>query len=522
MNKMTRVKYSLESSEYLKVIPPFFTRILIYVIFLLLAVAILYLYFGRINNIVTTQFILMPKGGVKKIQGKRSGSIVKILCKVNDHVRPGDILFNVKSQEVISEYSEIEKAKLKVKNLEDEISQNDLIEIQSLRELDSKLSSLIGQLKVKQNEIKNIDDELKLKQKYYEGEKEIKNMMIGQYGHENEITQKNYKNEIARLKNQIIDLQVDLDSLKKELELRKKEFDNNQLLFKTKEILEREYNNSKILYDKIKTDIKKITNNIKLLEKETASKEEEVKRKNDLFKKKIALVNKELQLAKIQQKETEIIIKRKKTDLQLAIENLKYEIESTKASIKEKKARSKADKIQIKGNIKSLQIDFDKLMSTVEDSSEENIYQIKSPYIGTITQLNINTLGTVISPGEVLLHIAPENEPIVAETYIPNVAIGMVQLNQRVLMKYDAYTYQKFGIQNGKVLSISPDAVFLAENTDPVYRAVVELETQFLDTYQGIKPLRYGMKGIAEIITSRDRIIARFIKGFSDIEEIGK
>jgi len=161
-------------------------------------------------------------------------------------------------------------------------------------------------------------------------------------------------------------------------------------------------------------------------------------------------------------------------------------------------------------------------MSTAEESTDEKIYQVKSAYNGVITRININTIGSMVTVGQILLHIAPEQEPIVAEAYAPNVAIGTLKLNQPVKMKYDAYPFQQYGIQYGKVISISPDAIRFDNSPEPMYKIMIELKDQFLDTNKGEKPLRYGMKGIAEIVTSRDRIIAKFIKSLSDVEELGE
>ena len=513
------VHFSSDAYEYLTIVPPIFTRLLVYIIFFIVIAGILFLYLGRTNNNISTQFILIPEGGLKKIQGTRSGKIIKILCDINDKVKVGDVLFNIKSHEVISEISEIEKARAKLQNMENELTERNQAKLQSLRELTSKKASLESQILAKQNELKNIDYELSLKNKYFNGEREIKKMLINQLEQEYEISCENKTNEINRINNQVFNLKADLKTLETELLLRKKEYENNVLLFKNKEILEREYNNSKILYEKIKNDIKKTNNEINLLIKESYSKKEEAEKTKNLLLAKISSSKKELQLAQLQFKETEVLFNKKKIDLQVVMKTLKFELESTKAAIKEKEAHSAADKLLIERNIKSLEIDFDTLMSTAEENIKENIYQLKSPYEGIITQINVNTIGSVVTAGQILIHIAPENEPIVAEAFVPNLAIGMIKLNLPVQLKYDAYPYQKFGIQKGKLISISPDAI-RNENSEPLYRTIIELENQFINTYQGIKELKYGMKGIAEIVTSRDRIIARFIKNLSDMEEM--
>jgi len=512
--------YSFDSDEYLSRIPPFITHAFVSLVLIIAIVTSIYLFFGRTNKIISSQFTLVPLGGLKEIQAVRSGTIINILCKVNDIAQIGDVLFHVKSTQVISEISEIAKLQITLQNLEDELHQQMLISSQSLKELTNRLASIEGQLKIKEIELDRIDDELLLKQKILVGEQEIKKLLIRQFEHEYEILKENLKNELARTQNRISDLKVDLKTQSSELILRKKEFENNQMLFDSKEILEKEYVNSKIVFQKIDNDIVKITNEMNMLINEMNSKKEESIRKKNLLQEKISTSKKELHLIELQQKETEMAYEKKKIDLQLSIENLTFEISGLKSIILEKEAEVKSKKLQIESNIKSLKVDFHTLSSTAETNTEKDVYFITAPYEGIITSIDVNTIGSVITVGQKLLCMAPENEPIVAEAYVPNMAIGMLKVHQEVNLKYDAYPYQTFGIQKGTLNFISPDVMDIARLTDPAYRVIINLKAQQLNTPKGVKQLRYGMKGTAEIIISRDRIIAKFIKGLSDLEEV--
>ena len=250
-----QLQFSPESDEYLGVIPPEISKIIIYLILLIVISGVIYMYFGRINNISSSQFILIPMGGVKKVQSFHYGKIVKILVDVNDQVKKDAVLFEIKSNEVILELSEIEKYN---------------------------------------NALKRLADDLKLKTEYYDGEKEIKRMMIKQYEKEDNLSRRLRKSEINRLRKLLSNYQNDLEMLQMELKIRKTQYLKNKNLYSQKEILENDFNNSELSYKKVKNEVRKITREIAQLSKEISLKEEEALKISTLLTEKIVTNKKEI------------------------------------------------------------------------------------------------------------------------------------------------------------------------------------------------------------------------------------
>ena len=105
----------------------------------------------------------------------------------------------------------------------------------------------------------------------------------------------------------------------------------------------------------------------------------------------------------------------------------------------------------------------------------------------------------------------PHEEPRQAEVLVKNEDVGFVHADQRVKLKLAAYPFQKYGMIDGTVIHIGPDAADQANspakpggedaNAAPGlrYKALVRLDAQHLETDGSQLRLSSGMQVIAEI-----------------------
>eukprot|EP01136_Pigoraptor_vietnamica_P016219 Opistho-1_new@60045 len=63
--------------------------------------------------------------------------------------------------------------------------------------------------------------------------------------------------------------------------------------------------------------------------------------------------------------------------------------------------------------------------------------------------------GQSVSPAAALASLVPSDARLQAHLYAPSSALGFVRPDQTVLLRYQAYPYQKFGHQTGHVLQVS-------------------------------------------------------------------
>jgi HlyD family secretion protein len=141
------------------------------------------------------------------------------------------------------------------------------------------------------------------------------------------------------------------------------------------------------------------------------------------------------------------------------------------------------------------------------------LLELRAPQSGTVKDLATHTIGTVTSPGTILMTLVPRGEQLVAEVWVSNQDVGFVRPGQPVKVKLAAFQFTKYGMVDGRVRQVSADATeapsantrsdSLTGRDRPMgplaYRALVELKSQALEADGVRHPLHSGMQAIAEI-----------------------
>lgn len=117
--------------------------------------------------------------------------------------------------------------------------------------------------------------------------------------------------------------------------------------------------------------------------------------------------------------------------------------------------------------------------------------------------------GQFVQPGQALLSLLPNGSTLQAQLQVPNEAIGFVQVGSRVLLRYEAFPYQKFGHHTGRVIRISRSAISplglgpgeaFTQPNEPYYRVLVALDSQEIVVFGKPELLRPGMRIEADIL----------------------
>lgn len=133
---------------------------------------------------------------------------------------------------------------------------------------------------------------------------------------------------------------------------------------------------------------------------------------------------------------------------------------------------------------------------------------VKAPLAGVVAN-RFAEPGQVVQAGQPLLSVLPRGARLQAHLQVPSRAIGFIRPGDRVQLRYQAYPYQKFGHQAGRVLRVSRNAIAGTQatgNAEPYYRVLVELERQDLMAYGHAQPLHPGMLLEADILGERRRL----------------
>jgi membrane fusion protein len=134
---------------------------------------------------------------------------------------------------------------------------------------------------------------------------------------------------------------------------------------------------------------------------------------------------------------------------------------------------------------------------------------VTAPEDGRATLL-AGDVGQMADVSRPLVSLVPIQNPLQARLFAPSRTIGFVRPGDKVLVRYQAYPYQKFGLHDGTVLSISTTAVPTTElggfaipelaPGEPVYAITVALKSQSVMAYGQPQALQAGQRLDADIL----------------------
>ncbi|HEY9767034.1 MAG TPA: HlyD family efflux transporter periplasmic adaptor subunit [Coleofasciculaceae cyanobacterium] len=204
------------------------------------------------------------------------------------------------------------------------------------------------------------------------------------------------------------------------------------------------------------------------------------------------------------------------------------EVERLEAELRQKLAERQKIQLEAKQKIEQSEVEITQIetkiaetknqLSSVKTKLEQNY--LKSPINGTILSLDVQNSGKVIQAGQTVAEIAPYGEPLVLSTVIPNKEAGFVEVGMPVQVKFDAYSYQDYGVVPGKVISISGDSKS-NEQKDEVYGVKVALQRNYITADGKEIKFKPGQTAVADIVIRRRRLLDVFLEPIKQIEKDG-
>lgn len=162
------------------------------------------------------------------------------------------------------------------------------------------------------------------------------------------------------------------------------------------------------------------------------------------------------------------------------------------------------ERIDAEAQYHKLQQDWEK------QSHRHALLELKAPQQGIVKDLATHTLGSVVSPGTVVMTLVPGGDELLAEVWVTHLDAGMVEVGQEVKLKLTAYPFQHYGLMNARVKHISPDAgepsdqksaktAGIQDQPASGFRALIELPEPFIQVQGKRHRLSPGMQVSAEI-----------------------
>lgn len=120
---------------------------------------------------------------------------------------------------------------------------------------------------------------------------------------------------------------------------------------------------------------------------------------------------------------------------------------------------------------------------------------IRAPMSGKVNRVLVTTIGGSVSAGMPIAEIVPSEQTLYIEAMVRPLDIANVRLGQHARVEITAYNSSIFGTLDGRVTSISPDAVVNEKTGESYY--TVEVQTLATLRDQSGKPLPIGPGMIA-------------------------
>ena len=97
--------------------------------------------------------------------------------------------------------------------------------------------------------------------------------------------------------------------------------------------------------------------------------------------------------------------------------------------------------------------------SLVKAADKVSNMTIVAPITGTVQATAVTTVGQVVTMGQQMMQIVPEDAPLEIEAYILNSDAGFIKAGQDATIKVDTFPYTRYGTIDGKVVKIAADAL---------------------------------------------------------------
>ena len=140
-------------------------------------------------------------------------------------------------------------------------------------------------------------------------------------------------------------------------------------------------------------------------------------------------------------------------------------------------------------------------------SDRVNRAEIIAPVGGIVYAVNVNTIGGVVSAGESLVEIVPQEDTLLVEAKVKPSDIAFVHPGQPALVKITAYDFSIYGGLDGEVQQISADSAVDEATNEVFYLVKIKTLTNQLGGNKNNLSIIPGMVASVDILTGKKSVL---------------
>ena len=162
------------------------------------------------------------------------------------------------------------------------------------------------------------------------------------------------------------------------------------------------------------------------------------------------------------------------------------------------------ERSQVTGEIAELEVRLPAICQRLNET------EIRSPIDGIVNRVFFNSVGAVVSSGEVVAEIVPTGGQLLIEAFVDPKDIATIEPGQAAKISLTAYDPSKYGFLLGTLTKVSADTVFREETKSSAYSVNVSIDTAIYES-EGISvSIVPGMVAQVDIIRGERTILEYF------------
>jgi adhesin transport system membrane fusion protein len=162
------------------------------------------------------------------------------------------------------------------------------------------------------------------------------------------------------------------------------------------------------------------------------------------------------------------------------------------------------ERSQVTGEIAELEVRLPAIRQRVNET------EIRSPIDGIVNRVFFNSVGAVVSSGEVVAEIVPTGGQLLIEAFVDPKDIATIEPGQAAKITLTAYDPSKYGFLLGTLTKVSADTVFREETKSSAYSVNVSIDTQIYESEDVPVSIVPGMIAQVDIIRGERTILEYF------------
>lgn len=200
------------------------------------------------------------------------------------------------------------------------------------------------------------------------------------------------------------------------------------------------------------------------------------------------------------------------TEMRTRLNKLKEELTSSQAQLRQFMVNKPVtDTLEQQNRIARLQSEIAAAQLALQHTT------ITAPVDGTVSTLLVTSPGAVLQAGQTIATILQRGARLLVEAHVANKDIALIEKGMPAKLKFDAFPFQDYGIVDGTVIEVSPDA-----RTDPdsssFYKVMIVPSQKEIGAKGKNVPLRPGLALSAEIVTERKTILGLLLEPFRKLK----